>query len=138
MSIKYKEIRLYPSDFSLDVIEASMENHDLAVEFMQYRYGMTEETLGDTRLYDMCTAIEPGKKNKVKNEIRIVVMLNNLNRADILVHELIHALYRLEDIMGLEIHVDSQEWQALMMEYMFKETYTEKGWKEWKPKKSEK
>lgn len=139
MSIKYKEIRVYPSDFIMDVVEAPKEDSKEMIEFLKERYSInTDEFFDSHQTWDFCATIEPGTKNKVKNQIRVLLCVDNLDRADIVVHELVHALYRISDFLQLEVHYDSQEWQAVLMEFLFKEIYTVKGWKEWKSKKIEK
>lgn len=127
--IKFKEIRLYPTEFYLHAyIIGDRDNHGkisdkhrraLSLIFCKKYGGDFEshyEQLNDT---DFVIKVHPTEKSESNGHIKIVTVLSpNLNT---LVHEVIHILWYIGDTANLDMCYKSQEWQALLAEYIFKE-----------------
>lgn len=123
--IKFKEIPLTPSLWTLDVIIG--KDREEVMKFTMDRYDMKESEFVDAQLINTVSWLKSGKKSILKGEQRIVLTLGSLNER-ILVHELVHVLWYYGDRTGSEITVDTQEWQAIFFEWLYveclkKETY---------------
>ena len=112
----FKEIPLYPTNYTLDVIVT--QNKAKAIKFMK-------PELCRYQVLDTVRTIASGNGSVLKGEIRIVLILETFDPA-ILVHELVHVLYRLSDRTGIELNQDSQEWQAIAMERLYNEALERK------------
>lgn len=119
----FKEIPLYPTNYTLDVIVT--QNKAKAIKFMKHRYHVKKHKLKRYQVLDTVRTIASGHESILKGEIRIVLILETFDPA-ILVHELVHVLYRLSDRTGIELNQDSQEWQAIAMERLYNEALERK------------
>lgn len=131
--IKYKEIRLMPAEHKLDIIEVEEDDKHLHA-FLKARYGLPKSVTRDTNNIDCCRSVSSGRKSELKGEFRVVVLVRSLKDKPVLVHELIHALWFAADRIGLDMNYDSQEWQALLFEHMYKEATDKNNWTIIKPK----
>lgn len=119
VKISFYEIALFPTDFLLDVIITKSE--EVAREFIFNRY---EELIGDFQvnpeeIFLNSILVLELPTNKKFSDTRIVLILEDLKDGATLSHELIHVLWALSDLVGIEINSDSQEWQAHMMSYLY-------------------
>ncbi len=120
--ILLKQIKIHPSEWHLDIIVG--KNKKEINEFCKKRYGLDD-------FYDMpneCSSIDSGKDSSLKGERRVVILLEKLSNKPVIVHELIHALWHLTKRIGYEMGYDSQEWQAILYEYLYTETVDKKGY----------
>ena len=62
-------------------------------------------------------------------------MLKNLNDKKVVVHELIHALWHIADYIGYKLTYETQEWQAILFEYLYSEVLDKNGYTEYDMKK---
>lgn len=120
--MKLKTIRIYPSEWDLDVIVGGTKK-DLE-NISKKRYGLTY----DFPVHNECTSIDSSKDSELKGRRGVVIILKSFNKA-IIVHEIIHAIWHLSMYIGLEICYESNEWQALLAEYLFDEITNKEGYK---------
>lgn len=114
--IRLLELDLMPSDWVLDVFIS--DNYDIVNSFTQKRYDTKLKNLGD---YLGCAAlVQSGEDSKLKGEKRLVVYLEDWD-INVMAHELIHILWKYSEVTGSEMNKESEEWQAIMYTYMFKE-----------------
>lgn len=125
--IKYKEIPLLPSNWTLDIIE-SRKHEDEFINFMHKRYGIPVVDMERERFLNTCGAIDSGTKSQLKGETRIVVVVRDVKDMPVLVHELVHAMWHAAKCIGYEMRYESQEWQAVLYEYMYVQATDSKGW----------
>lgn len=125
--IKFKEIPLLPSNWTLDVIVSAKDDPHFR-QFIHKRYGIPIVDLERDKNLNTCNTIDSGSDSILQGETRIVVILRSLKNKEIVVHELIHALWHAARCIGYEMTVDTQEWQAVMYEYMYVQTLSSKGW----------
>lgn len=125
--IKFKEIRLYPSEFTLDVYVA--EDVSLLKDIFKAQYGANEAFLSIMHK-DMAIMFETSIDASMKGNRVFVLILSSLN-PKLVFHELIHFMWQFADVSGVEMTTDSQEWQALFIEYIteqiLKDDYDTKG-----------
>jgi len=119
--MKFREIDIQPTMWKLDVIVTKNMDRK-ACDFMSKRYGANWESYYNDASTDSVCTIHGTESSELGSRTRFVMILRGLSEKKIIVHELIHVLYRLEEHIGMEINANSQEWQALMMEYLFDET----------------
>ncbi len=120
--ILFKEIKIHPSEWHLDIIVS--KNKKEINEFFKKRYGIDD-------YYDApneCASVDSGKDSLLKHEKRFAILLETLSNKGVIVHELIHALWHLTKRIGLEMNYDTQEWQAVLYEYLYVETVDKKGY----------
>jgi hypothetical protein len=126
--MKHKEIKLLPSQWTMDVVECAKEDFERLDIWMHKRYGLpTCELVGQN--INAVHSIKSSSKSILKGKKLILLAVNDLNDDGVLVHELIHALWYHAEHVGYEMHYETQEWQAIMFEYMFNEIKDKKGWK---------
>ena len=113
-----KEIPILPSEFKVDVIICS--DIKQIAKLAHKRYGETERWYEENLTINSCCAIYSKTKSDLKGHLRIVVILKNKSK-DVLVHELIHALWYSAKYIGYEMKFKTQEWQAVLYEYLYKE-----------------
>ena len=106
----------------LDVIVS--KNIQLVNRFCKHRYGINDYWDGKNE----CCTVQSGKDSEVKGHKRIVIVLESLNDKGIIVHELIHAIWYASKQIGYEMNYDSQEWQAVLFEYLFTEVTNRKDY----------
>jgi len=105
-----KEIRLYPTHFLLDVY-INYEIDELTKQIKsKYKIGYDFDVVND----GVFTAITNEDKT------RIVLCLETFDLA-IIVHELVHVFYHLDDICDLGHSTENQEWIAYFTDYLFTE-----------------
>jgi len=125
--MKFKEVPLLPSNWMMDVVECSRKHADKLAIWMHQRYGLPMHLLEPDDI-NACHNIESGTNSPLKGHKRILVVVEDLKRDDIMVHELIHALWYYAKNTGSEMSFDTQEWQAIMYEYMYKQVNDPKEW----------
>ena len=125
--MRFKEIRLYPTEFTLDIYIT--EDASLLTEIFENRYGADEDFIL-TLDTDICLSFETDIGSELRGHKAFVIILKKLEPY-IVVHELIHLMWQLNETINIEMNKDSQEWQALFMEYLtneiLKDDYDEKG-----------
>ena len=116
------EIKLLPSQFTLDVYKGSLKGIPKA---FSKKYGGKKSSYLDLTEpgYDAFVVdIHSTKDSTIGVDTRIVLVLDENNYSDVLlVHELIHVLWHYARIVGLNMSYESQEWQAITFEYLFEE-----------------
>lgn len=120
--ILFKEISIQPSKWHLDIIVCKDKKE--TEQFYKDRYGIPDPEVGENE----CASIDSAKKGQLKGEHRIVIHLMSLSNKSIIVHELIHALWYTSKAIGYEMNYDSQEWQAVLFEYLFREVINRKDY----------
>jgi hypothetical protein len=131
--IRFKRIQLAPSEFELDVWivdeprRAGNEiteiiKRSLSIK-MSEEYGMPHQYYYDELLPDCnyVTAHSGIRKGMSGGTTRILMVINP--DLQILVHELVHVLWYLSEHAKVKLTYESQEWQALMTDYLFNEIY---------------
>jgi hypothetical protein len=116
--IKFKEIKIQPTNWYLDVIICK-DKHKIA-QFMHKRYGASVEYYEDELFTEFVSTISSTYKSECNGRKRIVMVLYDMNRG-ILVHELVHVLWHFSKNSGVNMCYDSQEWQAILFEYLYNE-----------------
>lgn len=127
--IRYKELKLTPTLFDLDVfIVGDRYNYNAITKsdrktlatILQQKYGGGYEYWFENSetVNEVFTTIS-NKSSEFKGERRIVLIMNPSIK--VLVHELVHVLWHLAKATSLDMSYDSQEWQAIMFEYIFTE-----------------
>lgn len=123
--MKIKTIRIYPSVWTLDVILSSKKKEYEIIS--QKRYGLVNDNIN----FNECNSIDTGKDCELKGRRIIVVSFKNLKDKSTIVHELIHVLWHASQYIGYSMTYDSQEWQALLFEYLYKEVLDKNGYKDY-------
>lgn len=126
MSILFKEIKIQPSVWHLDIIVCA--NPEKIGKFLNKRYGIPIHELYDKHILDCTTVIEGMKGSDIGEEKRVVVTLASKDIVT-LVHELVHVLWHASSQIGFEMEWESQEWQALLFENLFIEAKNFKSYK---------
>jgi hypothetical protein len=127
--MKHKEIKLLPSQWTMDVVECANEDYEKLDVWMSKRYGIPMCELDDGHNINAVHSIESSPKSPLKGRRLILLALNDLNDDGVLVHELLHVLWHHAKHVGYNMDYESQEWQAIMIEYIFNEVKDKKGWK---------
>lgn len=123
--MRFKEIRLFPSVWKVDVILAEDSTPEDIVKFMGKRYGIPEHLCEAETIIDSVTSLTSSADSQLKGHKRILMVLQDVTDHATLVHELIHVMWHASKFIGLNMNPDSQEWQALFIEYLFTETLKE-------------
>lgn len=131
--ILFREVRLHPTKWSLDVFVAPYKDFDKLGQIMSKRYGAepshyTEEMFQGNYVCH----VESTDKSEMKGECRIMMQLRSFNPA-VIVHESYHVLWRMQHLIKTEVNFDSQEWGAIMMEYLYENITDKKSYQEVKP-----
>ena len=127
--IRHKEIKLIPSFHKLDVyIVGNRYNHNAIskndrksiASIFHAKYGggyeyWYENTKRVNEVFDTV-----GDKSSEHESMRRIIMIINPS-IEVLVHEIVHVLWFLAKLSGLDMDYKSQEWQACMQEYIFTE-----------------
>lgn len=131
--MRLKEIRIQPSNWMLDVylytdIE-EFDNPELHEHFSK-RYGASadyyREWLTDgTGPGSFVTNIGSTNESELNGHNRIVMTYSGED--NVLVHELLHVLWRYAKLSGCEMNYDTQEWQAILFEYLYDQVKNSKG-----------
>lgn len=125
--MKFKEIQLYPSVFTLDVY--IIDDASKLAELFEERYGADEDFIL-TLHTNLCLSFDTDINSHLKGNRVFVIIFDEL-LPHIVSHELMHLLWQFSDIVGVEMNDNSQEWQSLFIEYLtseiLKDDYEEKG-----------
>jgi hypothetical protein len=117
-SVKFKTVKLHPTEFSLDVwIGDSIEYFS---ELFNKRYGDSKEYYKETLTLNQVMIIDPTDGSECAGERRIVLNLDDFDLVT-MVHELFHVVMELSFCSGVEVTRESQEWGACMIDYLFRE-----------------
>ena len=120
----YKDIQVYPTVEIVKVIYA--EDRQEIDNYLQKKYGI--ENKGDYDEYDgVYTAIEHTRSKAYNHYVFLYK-----KSPDIVAHEITHLIHRVAERTGLEMGIDSQEWQAYLMGYLMKEMTDFKSYKKLK------
>jgi hypothetical protein len=123
-----KTIRLYPTLFSVDVwICTDLE--ELSKCF-NIRYGATSDYYLGQLSPNQTMRIDSTDNSELNGLRTIVVNLQNYDNA-VIIHEIIHVIWYLSKLTGIEINRKSQEWQAYFVEYLFTEITKSEDYKEY-------
>lgn len=108
--MKMKEIRIRPANWTLDLIicndQAKLDT------FLDERYSVQKLVSS--------LNVTTNLRLRSTGEMRIVIALEKMDYY-ILVHELVHAMWMIGKHVGYEMNYDTQEWQAVLFEYLYKE-----------------
>jgi len=113
----YKEIRLVPTLFYLDVFIGKTK--ELPKIFNNF-YGASVDYYKDTITPLQVCTINSTHKSKFNGEIRIVLNVKNFD-IPILFHEINHVLWHLHKLTGIELNYNSQEWSSYFLENIYNE-----------------
>ena len=117
MTVYFKQIRLIPTLFLLDVYVTTKT--DKLNELFKECYGLTDDYLfQDPLTPNSVMTIYSSKDSKLKGQKRFILLLESLKKMPVVVHELNHIKWHLAKETNLEIVDDSQEWQSYFMEYL--------------------
>ena len=123
--MKTKTIRIYPSDWELDIIiggtKKQLENYS------EQRYGLKDDPI----THNECNTIASSKESELKGKTQFCICLKSLQNKGIVVHEIVHVIWHIGESIGYKIVYDSQEWQAILFEYIFNEIVKADGYKEY-------
>ena len=122
--MKYKEIKLQPSLWTLDVIVGGSQKK--VNKFCKKRYGINDYVDSEN---DECSEVTTHKKSELKGKRRIVIIIKSLKDKRAVVHELIHAMWMFAKAIGYDMNYDTQEWQAVLFEYLYDEILNKEGYK---------
>jgi len=117
--VKFKSIRAEPSEWELHILISK----DIAVaDVMHKKYGASKEYYQDDLdgKVGCCMTISSTKDSEQKGKTVVVIYIREKS-PNIIVHELIHAMWHLTDRIGYEMSYHSQEWQAILFEHLYKE-----------------
>lgn len=115
--IRFKEIRIYPSDFTLDVYV--VDDASKLTDMFEQRYGADEDFIL-TLHTNLCLSFDTDLDSELKGYRVFVIILDKLTPS-IVSHELIHLMWQFSERVGAELNTNSQEWQALLTEYLTEE-----------------
>ncbi len=120
-SIKFKNIRLYPSIQTVDVwIVNDIENLPYAFEKryganMEYYHNEINDIAQSSIAYVQNIS---GTKNSESNAMNIVAVFFDL-KPEYIVHESIHIIAHASELVGIEFNNKTDEWLACLAEYLF-------------------
>jgi hypothetical protein len=116
--MKFKEIHLLPTKFSLDVWVCD-DLDELSAAF-HVRYGASVEYYKGDLHPDAVQIIGSTRESECLGAKVIVMNISELD-AGVVLHEVIHAVFKLSKITGIEICQKSQEWVAYFVENIYEE-----------------
>lgn len=122
----FKSIRLYPSEFEVDVWIG--KDRDLLAENFHKRYGASVDYYKEELRDNAVQVLRATMKSELKGDKVIVMNVESLDLG-ILIHELNHIYYHLCSILHITLHHESQEWHSYMLEYLYEETKDIKTYK---------
>ena len=122
-SVKFKTVKLHPTEFSLDVWVG--DNVDFFAELFNNRYGASKEYYQNMLTLNQVMVIDSTDGSECGGERRIVLNLDSFDYVT-MVHELFHVVMELSFCSGVEVTRESQEWGACMIDYLFREISDEK------------
>lgn len=112
----FKEIPLIPTHYCLDFwLFDSLEQ---ACEQFSKRYGESKDFYKDWIIPNMVSVITSTVESEAKGDEKIV--MNISAPIDyVIVHEVVHVVFKLSKHTHVEMKSKSQEWVAYMAEYIF-------------------
>lgn len=116
--IRFKEVRIQPTRWTLDVWICNKPQS--LVDLFHKRYGASKEYYEEEMEANCVMHIDSTDKSELKGERRIIMILEKMDYY-VLVHELIHVLWYTAKRTGCEMNYSTQEWQAILFEYLYKE-----------------
>lgn len=114
----FKKVKLHPTTFSMDVL--SCEDDNKLISFIKKRYGLLDHQI-DIEQKDFVCMISCGPDSEISDRRRMFMRLNSPNDREAIVHELVHVLHVMSEHTKIEVGSESQEWQALFTEMLFRE-----------------
>lgn len=115
--IKFKEIPLHPTLFTCDVIIGS--NQKEVAELFHKRYGESVSYYMENLTPNGVESITSTLDSECKGHTRIVLNMQKID-ACTACHESVHILHHIAKICKLETGEPTSEWNAYMIEYIFK------------------
>jgi hypothetical protein len=115
----FGEVRLIPTLFYLDVWINWTDRKELASKYAE-RYGLDYDEIYRDITESECSFIESSKDCILNGEKRIVLNISEFSYS-ILVHELVHVFYHLDEHCNLGSDQSNQEWIAYFTGYVFDE-----------------
>lgn len=112
----FKAIQLAPTHIYVDIWICN--DQDNIAKYFNKRYGASVEYYKEEISPNQVCDLYSTKESELKGERRIVMNVTSFDMA-VIIHELIHVVYRLAKICGMETNYDSQEWISYMVEYLF-------------------
>jgi len=113
------EVPILPSEWVLDVYVGLNEN--IPGEFI-HRYGGSACEYSDLAVGSkmFVTDVRSTIDSVIGGDTRIVLCIEGDSYSDkILVHELLHVLWRYGKLSGCSVTDETQEWQSVLLEYLF-------------------
>lgn len=114
----HKRIRLYPTEFTLDVFVGDVKE-DLANEFKK-KYGSSYEYWLDYIVPNCVYKIKAEEDSEGKGSTEFAMSLTKFKHG-VIAHECVHVVHELAHHIGLSTGYKSTEWFAYMVEYIFDE-----------------
>ena len=114
----FKKIPLFPTKFDLDVWVCD-DLEELSKSF-QIKYGASSEYYKDELKPDAVQFLDSTVESESGGD-RVIVMNMQKIEDSVVVHEIAHVLFKLSDVVGIEVSSKSQEWCAYFMEYVYEE-----------------
>jgi len=111
---KSKSIKMIPTSFILDVYVT--DDTSTLSEVFELLYGADDDFIASLHP-DLCITFDTDADSLRKGDIAFVIILKDLNPS-IVAHETFHLLWHMEEIVGIEVRDESQEWCALFQEYI--------------------
>lgn len=118
--IRFKQIRIYPSNWTLDVYIAANHDKRRLSEIFHKKYGASVDYYYEEIVGNQVMSIQSTDLSESQGKLEIVMILCQ-QRLDVIVHELIHVIWHYSNNCGVEMTYQSQEWQAVLFEYLFEE-----------------
>lgn len=115
--IKFKKIKVHPSNWELDIIIS--KNHNQVCAFCQKKYGYDEDYKKDFPP-ETCLTLTSSSESETKGR-RITIIYLKAKKSSVVVHELVHAMWHITNNIGYEMNYDTNEWQAVLFEYLFEQ-----------------
>ncbi len=125
----FKQINLLPSEWQLDVWVCD-NPHNIADAFSE-RYGASKEHYLEEFYPNQVTRIDSTDESILAGRTQVVMQLASFDKC-VLVHELTHVLWHYAAACGLEMNYESQEWQAVLFEFLFKQCTDKKSFTKFK------
>lgn len=124
--MKTKTIRIYPSIWEMDIVIGGTKKQ--LETYSEQRYGLKEDPI----THNECITITSSKESELKGKTQFCICLKSLKDKGILVHEIVHLIWHIGESIGYKIVYDSQEWQAVLFEYIYNEILNHEGYEIYK------
>ena len=111
-----KTIPLIPTEFDLDVWVCNDESK--LIKRFKKRYGGTKSEYYDIVTANCMLRFDSSEDSEMKGKTVFVMILQEL-KDHVIVHEIVHLLWQMNERIGIEMNANSQEWQAYMSDYVF-------------------